>query len=51
MNCRELLSLDRYCIDRGIELVPALDIHVDSVDLHHLHATISTVKACFPSTK
>jgi len=47
----DLVTLDRYCLDRGMEVVPALDIDGDTFQLEQLHTLISNTKSCFPSTK
>ena len=49
--CSEVISLDRYCKDRGMELVPALDIEGEVVDFQQLQTLIGTTRPCFPSTK
>lgn len=47
----EVISLDRYCMDRGMELVPALDVDGDCKDPHLLQELVVTSQSCFPSTK
>jgi hypothetical protein len=47
----EIISLDRYCTDRGMELVPALDVEGDYKEPRVLQELVVTSQACFPSTK
>ncbi|XP_032789539.2 uncharacterized protein LOC116926709 [Daphnia magna] len=47
----EVISLDRYCMDRGMELVPALDVDGDFKEQHLLQDLVTTSQWCFPSTK
>ncbi len=47
----EIISLDRYCTDRGMELVPALDVEGDCKEPRVLQELVVTSQACFPSTK
>ena len=46
-----MVSLDRFCKDRGIELIPALDLEGDSIETHQLQALIKFTQSCFPTTK
>lgn len=46
----DLVTFDRYCLDRGVEVVPALDIDGETLELEQLHTLISNTKSCFPST-
>lgn len=47
----EVVSLDRFCRDRAIELVPALDIEGDSIEIPRLQTLINFTQSCFPTTK
>lgn len=47
----ELLSLDRYCQDRGLELVPALEMNGGaSFEPLTFQALLASARHCFPST-
>lgn len=46
-----MISLDRYCMDRGMELVPALDVDGDFKEQNLLQDLVTTSQWCFPSTK
>ena len=38
-------------MDRGMELIPALDVEGDCKESRSLHEMIITSQSCFPSTK
>lgn len=53
MIASEVVSLDRYCSDRGITLVPAFDIddNVTSGQVTSLSGVISAALTHFPSAR
>lgn len=53
MISSEVVSLDRYCSDRGITLVPAFDIddNVTSGQVTSLSGVISAALTHFPSAR
>jgi len=51
--CSEMVTIDRYCQDRFIDLLPVLDVdsHVSYEDLTDMWPTFQEILAIFPNLR